>query len=394
MKNFIILKTQKLIFSFIAIFLVAGAITGAALAEDSTIKIGVLADRRPELCMEKWSPTAEYLTENIPGKTFTIVPVAHDHIYTVVKNGEVDFILGNSSFYVELENYYGISRIATLKNKVCGKISTTYGGVVFCRKQRKDIRQYSDLKGKTFMAASERSFGGWRTAWRELKAAGIDPFKDFASLSFGGIHDAVVYAVRDGKVDVGTVRTDTLEHMDAEGKIHIDDFSVIQEHGGGNVHLPFLHSTRVYPEWPIAKLKHTSNELAEKVSAALIGMPENSVTAQTARCAGWTIPLNYQLVHDCLKELKVGPYKDFGKITLSDVFKKYWIIILFNFATLVVLAWFLTDHIKLDRKIKTANKDLELEIKEKIKTAEALRESEEKYRTIFENTGTAGVIMC
>ncbi|MBU1695710.1 MAG: PAS domain S-box protein, partial [Proteobacteria bacterium] len=109
------LVIKKVIFSFIAIFLVAGAIAGAALAEDSTIKIGVLTKRGPERYMEEWSPTAEYLTENIPGKTFTIVPIAYDQIYTVVKNGEVDFILANPSFYVELENYYGISRIATLK---------------------------------------------------------------------------------------------------------------------------------------------------------------------------------------------------------------------------------------------------------------------------------------
>ncbi|MBU0465631.1 MAG: hypothetical protein KKE12_18885, partial [Proteobacteria bacterium] len=79
------LVIKKVIFSFIAIFLVAGAIAGAALAEDSTIKIGVLTKRGPERYMEEWSPTAEYLTENIPGKTFTIVPIAYDQIYTVVK---------------------------------------------------------------------------------------------------------------------------------------------------------------------------------------------------------------------------------------------------------------------------------------------------------------------
>jgi len=243
------------------------------------------------------------------------------------------------------------------------------------------------------MAVKETSFGGWRAAWRELKEAGINPVKDFASLSFGGTHDAVVYAVRDGKVDAGTVRTDTLERMNEEGKIRMDDFYVIHEHGGGNVHLPFLHSTREYPEWPIAKLKHTANELAEKVSTELINMPENAVAAQAARCGGWTIPLNYQSVHDCLKKLKVGPYKDLGKIKLTDVFRKYWIFILIIFATLIALSWLLISRIKLNRKIKTAYKDLELEINERIQTAEALRESEEKYRTIFENTGTATVIV-
>ncbi|MBC2706099.1 PAS domain S-box protein [Desulfobacula sp.] len=393
MKNFILLKSKKILFSFMAIFLVTGAIARITFAEDSVIKIGILAKRGPERCMEKWSLTAEYLNDKISGKTFKIVPIDFDQIYSVVEKSEVDFILTNPSFYVELENYYGISRIATLKNKVSGKISTTYGGVVFCKKQRTDIRQYRDLKGKTFMAVEETSFGGWRMAWRELKDAGIDPFKDCASFSFGGTHDAVVYAVRDGKVDAGTVRTDTLERMNAEGKIRKDDFYVIHEHGGGNVHLPFLHSTREYPEWPISKLKHTANELAEKVSTALINMPRDSVAAQAARCGGWTIPLNYQPVHDCLKKLKVGPYKDFGKITLTNVFKKYWILILIVLATLVALACLLAARIKLNQKIKTAHKDLELEINERMQAEKALRKSEEEYRIIFKNTGTATSIL-
>jgi len=369
MINLIILKNKKVIFSFIAIFLV----TSAALAEDSIIKIGVLAKRGPERCIEKWSPTAEYLSNKIPEKTFVIVPVDYNQTYSVVEKSEVDFILANSSLYVELETWYGINRIATLKNEVFGGSYTKFGGVIFCKKQREDIRQYADLKGKTFMAVEETSFAGWRMAWRELKEAGIDPFKDFTSMNFGGTHDAVVYAVRDGKVDAGTVRTDTLERMNAEGKIRIDDFHVIHEHGGGNVHLPFSHSTREYPEWPIAKLKHTSNEVAEKVAVALIGMPQDSAAAQAARCAGWTIPLNYQSVHDCLKELKVGPYKDFGKITLTDIFRKYRILILFDLATLVILAWFLATHIILNRKIKTAYKELEIEVNERMEAEKALQ---------------------
>jgi two-component system, sensor histidine kinase and response regulator len=207
MTNSKILK--NIVFCFIVIFL----LTSSALAEDTIIKIGVLAKRGAERSIEKWSPTAEYLSNKLPGKKIIIVPLIFEQIYTVVEKGEVDFILANPSFYVELENLYKVNRIATLKNNVIGGTTTVFGGVIFCKKQREDIRGLSDLKKKSFMAVSETSFGGWRTAWRELKETGINPFKDFASISFGGTHDAVIYAVRDGKVDAGTVRTDTLERM-------------------------------------------------------------------------------------------------------------------------------------------------------------------------------------
>ena len=82
--------------------------------------------------MAKWSPTADYLAEALPGKTFEIVPIDFDHINQMVEKGAVDFMLANSSIYVELEIKYGINRIATLKNKRLKGTHTTFGGVIFC----------------------------------------------------------------------------------------------------------------------------------------------------------------------------------------------------------------------------------------------------------------------
>ncbi len=39
----------------------------------ATIKIGVLARRGVEECLKEWSPTAQYLTERLPGIAFKIV---------------------------------------------------------------------------------------------------------------------------------------------------------------------------------------------------------------------------------------------------------------------------------------------------------------------------------
>jgi PAS domain S-box-containing protein len=341
-------------------------------AEDNLVKIGVLAKRGPEMCLKKWSPTAEYLSTKIPGKTFEVVPIDFEQIYSCVEKGDIDFILANSSFYVELESWYRVNRIATLKNfRLGGAYYTEFGGAIFCKANRNDIRQLNDLKGKTFMAVKETSFGGWRMAWRELKNEGIDPYRDFQKLEFGGTHDAVVYAVKDGKVDAGTIRTDSLERMQTEGKIKLDDFYVIHEHGGETVDLPFLHSTRAYPEWPMAKLIHVSEDLAEKVTVALLQMPPDSHAAIAAKCAGWTIPSNYQTVHECLRELKIGPYKDIEKITFGNVVSNYWhwIISIFTLFLLSVIISVLS--VKLNAK-------LSLEITERKQAEEALRVTSER----------------
>ncbi|MCK4872369.1 MAG: PAS domain S-box protein [Phycisphaerales bacterium] len=342
-------------------------------AQVATIRIGVLAKRGTERCLEKWAPTAEYLSAEIDGHRFEIVPLSFDEVRPAVERADVDFILANPAIYVCLESRHGVSRIATLKNRVDGHLAITFASVVFRLADRSDILSLADLKGKTFMAVKENSFGGWLMAWREMKEKGIDPREDFAELRFGGTHDAVVQAVLSGEVDAGSVRTDTLERMAMEGEIRLEDLHVIHEHGGGDVHLPFLHSTRAYPEWPMAKLGHTPLELAEGVADRLLAMPSDSAAAQAARCAGWTIPLNYQPVHECLKALSVEPYEDFGKITLRDVLRRYdWVLFLTGLAAMAVMGVVTVSVVRLNRSLAQAHS--------------AVRESEERYRAVVHDS--------
>ena len=95
---------------------------------------------------------------------------------------------------------------------------------------------------------------------------GINPKTDCTSFLEGKKHDNVVLAVKNGTVDVGTVRSDTLERMQEEGKIKIGEFRIIHQI---NDDFPFVHSTRLYPEWPMAALKNTSAALGKKVVNAL-----------------------------------------------------------------------------------------------------------------------------
>jgi len=367
------------IVSMLAIFLFFALNSGVALGNATQMRIGVLAKRGPEICMKKWALTAKYLTARIPGKTFVIVPLDFDKIFPSVEKGDCDFVLANPAFYVELESRFGADRIATLKNLRLGSAYTQFGGVVFCRADRKDLSSFNDLKGKTYVTPDPSCLGAWIAVRRELKDAGIDPYSDLKGLKFVGTMDAVVYAVRDGKADAGSVRTDTLERMAMEGKIDIKDFRIIGAREQTKA-FPFAHSTRLYPEWPFAMVKHTSHKLAEDVAVALIDMARDSPVARAAKCAGWTIPLNYQNVHECLKELRLGPYKDFGKVTFTDVFRNYWHLILVIFVLLIVMAGALVLYSKLNRRIQMSHASLQLEIEERKRAEEALRREKDKLQ--------------
>jgi len=378
--------------SLLTLFFLTQFSEGVCVENKTFIKIGILALRGKERCLQNWTPTANYLSAKIPGATFSIVPLGFDEVTAAVKNEKVDFILTNSSFYVQLERAYQLNRIATLKNRVLNKVYTEFGGVIFCRQDRADIRQLGDLKGKTFMGTSEKSFGGWLAGWRELKEKGIDPYQDFKKLIFGGTHDAVVCAVLNGTVDAGTIRTDTLERMASEGKIKLDDFFILHSHPDEGKEIALLHSTRSYPEWPMAKVKHTANKLADKVEVALIQMPPDSEAANAAECSGWTAPLNYESVAECLKTLKVFPYQDEGGFTFADVLKKYWHLIIAFVSVFIVLVFVTIFIFRLHHNLKLANKKLEYTIAECIMIENELKKSEAKYRSLFESTPDAIMI--
>ncbi|TYQ26268.1 PhnD/SsuA/transferrin family substrate-binding protein [Pseudanabaena sp. UWO310] len=275
---------------------------------NKAFRIGVLARRGISRTLQLWQPTADYLSNQL-GHTFTITPLDFKQINPSVANGEVDFIVANSSLYIEFETLYGIKRLATLKRARRGKDYTVFGGVIFRRSDRQDIQTLQDLIGKNFAGANEKSLGAWQAAWREFHALGIDPRRDFLSLQFTGTHDAVVYAVRDRLVDAGSVHTDTLEQMALEGKIHLEDFEIINQQTQYGEEFPFALSTRLYPELPFAACRQVNNDISEQVAIALFQM--NKLAPEVALAAnsqGWTIPLSYASVHECLRELRLGIY--------------------------------------------------------------------------------------
>ena len=298
--------------------------TTSPAAPKAIITIGILAERGYSNVFKQWQATADYLTAEVPGYSFEILALNFEQTYQAVKDGTVDFVIANSGMYVDFEIIYDANRIATLKNLRLGNSYIVSGGVIFRRQDREDIQVLKDLKGKTMMAVNETSLGGWQMQLGELKKAGMSPSRDLKELSFGDTHDNVVYAVQDGKVDVGAVRTDTLERMAKEDKINLDDFVVINQKTELQKDFPFLLSTDLYPELPFAATKNTPNELSEKVAAALLRMPKNSEAAKAAKAEGWTVPLNYRPVDDLFLYLQIGPYESLGQLSFGQFVQKYW----------------------------------------------------------------------
>ena len=344
-------------FLLLATLLLPFAVCGAPEEE---IRIGVLSHRGEPATLSVWTPTADYLSTTLGGYRFSIVPLAFDRVNGAVESGAVDFILVNPGIYVNLEVQYRVTRIATMNNRRGDNaLYNIFGGVIFSRRDRQDLKQLEDLRSQRFMAVDETSLGGFQMAWRELNAGGIDPYRDFSDLIFGGIHDDVVIAVLNGDVDVGTVRTDILERMAAAGTVRLDDFRIINPQT--NAEFPFAHSTRLYPEWPFSKVRHVSNDLAQQVAIALLQMPADHPAALTGNYAGWTIPLDYEPVHELFRELNLPPYQFPTRFTLRDAVTRYRYWLVSGAMVLLFLGFATWWEIRLNKRLKMAKLRLELQ---------------------------------
>jgi len=297
-------------------------------AGDTEIRIALRAHSGIETSLTQWQPTANYLSKAIPGYQFIMVPFQlNTALDQAVSRGGFHFVLTNPSATVITSMRYRTIPVATLVNKRQGKGYTQFGSVVFTRADRKDIITFADLKDKVFMAVDNLGFGGWQVAWLELERNGIDPFVDFKEMRFaGGLQQKVVFAVRDGKVDAGSVRTDMLERMAEKNEIMLEDYRVLGlKHQQG---FPFLLSSRLYPEWAMSKTNRVSDELGAKVLHALKTMPPEAEAAVTGKYIGWVNALDYSPVKELLRQLSVGPYQRTSDTLLTDALERYWLLVI------------------------------------------------------------------
>ncbi|MGR0480736.1 MAG: phosphate/phosphite/phosphonate ABC transporter substrate-binding protein [Candidatus Electronema sp. V4] len=290
-------KKLPSLMSLATLWLCAALSTVPAAAEEYTI--GVLAKSGDLKAISQWSAHGEHLSKAL-GESVSVVPVTFNAMDNTVREKKVDFILANPAIYVDMHDKYGTEAVATMINSINGKSVHQFGGVIFVRKAS-PIQTLADIKGKKFGFVKRTSFGGLHAGLYTLMTNGINPEKDCAAFEELGTHEKVVRAVEDGIVDAGTVRTDTLERMVEDGKIKMEDFRVI--HPGEAKDFPFVHSSKLYPEWPLAALAHVNEGARKKVKEALLAMKPDSEAAVSGKIVGWKDVADYAPVRECLKTI-------------------------------------------------------------------------------------------
>lgn len=369
-------RPSRLILAGAVAALLAGLGLGEAAAEPP-IRVGVLAYRGDDHANAVWEPTVRYLAERFPDRGAEMVALDLPGMAAAVQARILDFVLTNTGNYVDLEARYGVTRVATLHSSRAGASGASIGSTVVVRADRKDIRDLADLNGRTVLAGDPDAFGGFQIAWGEMLKAGIDPYRNLKELRFSGFPmDRIAFAVQDGTVDAGVLRACLLEELAAEGRVEPARFRVLAPKTipGFNCAV----STDLYPDWPLARLASTPEDLAKAVVVALFEMPADHAAAKAAGYDGWTVPLDYQSVHTLFRTLRIGPYRHLREASLTDLAREHWEWLA---VAALALLWWAIHSLRVEHLIKvrtaelrTANRDLVHEMAERRRAEESARE--------------------
>lgn len=285
-------------------------------AQPRDVSFGVVMERGEIGCLERWNPTADYLSRTLRNvhdmttyvERVVIEPVEYQNVADVLNKQMVDFLFLNFSQYRQYEDECHLTPLAMVELACESHVIKSEGSVTFTLSNRTEITSVQDIKGQRIMAVDRDSLGGWRAALRECISQGMDPQLECRKIRFGGSHTAVAEGIIEGQADIGIIPTCALELLAKKGIVTsacIRTFALTE----ACPDLPVKVSTRVYPQWVVVALPRVPEVLKKSMAAALISMPDNTDAAKAAEYKTWTIVTYDTRVDDLLEDIGITDTK-------------------------------------------------------------------------------------
>ncbi|MCV6637636.1 response regulator [Candidatus Albibeggiatoa sp. nov. NOAA] len=325
---------------------------------NTPFKIAVLQQHDRAALVEHAQATVNYLNTVFTDIRFTMQV---DNAQNIIQQAaEFDFMFVSPSVAVQLEKDYQGQALATLRHWIDRQAQHQISNVLFTHAKRDDIQSLQDVRGKLLALVDQHSFSGWLLSQYQLQN-----YMDLAEVHLRPQDSALSLAqkVAQDLVDVGSLPSGVLEQLAQQGQIKLDEFKILAPKQGS---LPLLHSGNLYPEWAWIASPRVSQAMLDNVAISLLTMARKDDY-------GWAIPANYQPVHKVLQSLRYPPYENFGKITFDELFKQHANWFYFGLAAFFAVLIASLNFTYLYHKISKVQANLEAELKERLRTEEALQ---------------------
>jgi diguanylate cyclase (GGDEF)-like protein/PAS domain S-box-containing protein len=318
---------------------------GRTLATQA-ISFGVLAQQPAQTVAAQYQPLMEYLSAQVGGTPFAVVPLRADQLSDAVAHNRVDLVLTTPSQYLALRSKNSLTgALATLARQQDGQVTRAIGGTIVVAAARTDLQRLADLRGRRIGTSMRVATGAFQAPAFELRQAGVDialtPGRAAKSparteLRELGTDEAVVEAVLDGRVDAGFLRTGSMEALIHDGTLDPARLRVLNPQRLGN--FPWAASTRLYPDWPLAALPTLDADQTRRITAALLALEPEHPAARAAGLAGFGPPADYSPVEALARTLRLPPYDAAPTLTWRDFWAQYRTLVVMGAVGATVLA--------------------------------------------------------
>ena len=265
-----------------AIFLVAcQALQSPTSGEDNDIKVlkmGLIPADDADEMLRNYEPIKAYLTNELGIPVEILVTSDYTAAIEAMRAKHIDMAWFGPFSYIIAHNVAGAEAIVNGVKESTGK--ATYRSVIVAN-ANSGINSIDDLKGKSFAFVDPASTSGNLIPRKMLIENGINPDNDFSTSYYAGTHNAVQYAIANGKVDAGASGDNVHQRMIDAGEINPKVNKII-------------FTSPDIPGSPIAVRGDLPNVLKLKIQLALIKMDQQTIH----KVDGWGGISNYKTVKD------------------------------------------------------------------------------------------------
>ncbi len=225
-------------------------------AQTKLVRVGLIPSEDSRAMLESSQQLLDALEKNLGIKVQGFVASDYNGVIEAMRSNHVDVAYLGPFSYVLGTTVAAIEAFATAETAKSSR--SFYRSQIIARKDS-GIRDWKDLKGRTFAFVDPSSTSGHLFPKAGLLKLGFDTEKDFGRVLFTGSHDANALAVANKRVDAATIADRILDAAVQKKLVDRADIHVVWE-------------SDPIPESPTCWRKNLPGELKANIKSAFLNI--------------------------------------------------------------------------------------------------------------------------
>ncbi|MCP3850304.1 MAG: PhnD/SsuA/transferrin family substrate-binding protein [Gammaproteobacteria bacterium] len=324
------------------------------------LTIGILSHTpRESIKKTPWQLSFERLNTH-PNYSFTPLFLNSEQLSEALVNDVLDFVICDAITYLTLEKQYGILRLLTRTEQYSDIFVTSEGLSVHTLSNTSDITRLLDLKDKNIGVIDDKSSASWLFIEKFLFNRGLIAETNIKLTTITDITKSLPQ-LQSNSIDAIISKAGLIEKYISPEEM--DKLRLINPRRGWQA--PFLHSSVLIPEWPLAKAWFIDNQLAGQVVSLLLNQETSQSSSYFLSQYDWNIAQDYNALNELF--FFSTDINDEAETDENSFSKKiqYWISFIIICFFVVILILYLRSSRDLNNKLTLSKESLEQEIKER-----------------------------